>query len=94
MVGRKGVYTDLAKWARGKGYPMLRVDGRFLPTQGFPRIDRYIEHNIELPVADLTITPEAETELRTHLLTTCSTARAWSCCSKTWTGCSRTSTPP
>ena len=70
VVGRKGVYTDLAKWARGKGYPMLRVDGRFLPTQGFPRIDRYIEHNIELPVADLTITPEAETELRTHLLTT------------------------
>ena len=70
VSGRKGVYTDLAKWARGKGYPMLRVDGKFLPTQGFPRIDRYIEHNIELPVADLTITPEAETELRTQLLTT------------------------
>ncbi len=46
--------------------PMLRVDGKFLPTQGFPRIDRYIEHNIELPVADLTISPAHETELRTQ----------------------------
>ncbi|MBF1259500.1 MAG: excinuclease ABC subunit A, partial [Lautropia mirabilis] len=70
VVGRKGVYTDLAKWAHGKGYPMLRVDGKFLPTQGFPRIDRYIEHNIELPVADLTISPAHETELRTQLLAT------------------------
>ena len=67
VVGRKGIYTDLAKWARGKGYPMLRVDGKFLPTDGFPRIDRYIEHHIELPVADLRIDPAAEHTLRQHL---------------------------
>ncbi|MDO5101511.1 MAG: excinuclease ABC subunit A [Lautropia sp.] len=67
VVGRKGVYTDLAKWAKGKGFPMLRVDGRFLPTDRFPRIDRYIEHNIELPVANLRIDPAHEAELRQHL---------------------------
>ena len=33
VVNRKGYYTDLAKWARGKGYTHLRVDGSFIPTQ-------------------------------------------------------------
>ncbi len=67
VVNRKGVYTDLAKWAYGKGYPHLRVDGKLLPTRPFPRIDRFKEHTIELPVASLTITPKAEGELRKAL---------------------------
>ena len=29
----------------------LRVDGKLLPTAKWPRLDRFIEHNIELPVA-------------------------------------------
>ena len=29
VVNRKGVYTDLAKWAAGKGYTHLRVDGSY-----------------------------------------------------------------
>ena len=36
VVNRKGYYTDLAKWARGKGYGALRVDGEFLPTAKWP----------------------------------------------------------
>ena len=32
VVNRKGYYTDLAKWARGKGHTHLRVDGEFIPT--------------------------------------------------------------
>jgi excinuclease ABC subunit A len=67
VVARKGVYTDLAKWAAAKGFSHLRVDGRFLPTTGFPRIDRFIEHDIELPVAALTIDPGREGELREAL---------------------------
>ncbi len=67
VVARKGVYTDLAKWARNKGFTHLRVDGLFLPTLKFPRIDRYIEHNIELPVADLTVNPADEAVLRASL---------------------------
>ncbi len=67
IIARKGVYTDLAKWAKAKGFPALRVDGAFLPTDGFPRIDRYLEHDIELPVADLVVAPEREAELRACL---------------------------
>jgi excinuclease ABC subunit A len=67
VVARKGIYTDLAKWANGKGFTHLRVDGDFLPTAKFPRIDRYTEHSIELPVADVLISPETETEVRAAL---------------------------
>ncbi|WP_034411002.1 excinuclease ABC subunit UvrA [Derxia gummosa] len=69
VIGRKGVYTDLAKWAAGKGYTHLRVDGQFLPTDKFPRIDRFKEHNIELPVADVEIAPENEARVREALTT-------------------------
>ena len=67
VVQRKGVYTDLAKWANGKGHTHLRIDGEFIATKPFPRIDRYIEHNIELPVADLLISPANELALRDAL---------------------------
>jgi excinuclease ABC subunit A len=64
VVNRKGVYTELADWARPRGYTHLRVDGNFLPSTGFPRIDRFKEHTIELPVCDLDVTPANETLLR------------------------------
>ncbi|PUE13201.1 excinuclease ABC subunit A [Limnohabitans sp. T6-20] len=67
VTNRKGVYTELADWARPRGYTHLRVDGEFLPTQGFPRIDRFKEHNIELPVASLDVLPTNETALREAL---------------------------
>jgi excinuclease ABC subunit A len=67
VIGRKGVYTELADWARPRGYTHLRVDGNFLPTTGFPRIDRFKEHNIELPVASLDVTPANEAILRKAL---------------------------
>jgi excinuclease ABC subunit A len=64
VVARKGFYTDLAKWAASKGFAELRVDGAMLPTAKWPRLDRFREHTIELPVAGLRITPENERELR------------------------------
>jgi excinuclease ABC subunit A len=67
VVSRKGYYTDLAKWALGKGYTHLRVDGSFLPTNRWPRLSRFQEHSIELPVADLEITPVSERALREGL---------------------------
>ncbi|MBL8502487.1 MAG: excinuclease ABC subunit UvrA [Rhodocyclaceae bacterium] len=67
VVARKGVYTDLAKWALGKGFSHLRVDGVFLPTARWPRLDRFREHDIELPVADLVVTAGNEAELRSAL---------------------------
>jgi excinuclease ABC subunit A len=67
VLNRKGVYTELADWARPRGYTHLRVDGNFLPTTGFPRIDRFKEHTVELPVASLDVLPENETALRQAL---------------------------
>ncbi|MEN9762775.1 MAG: excinuclease subunit [Pseudomonadota bacterium] len=67
IVSRKGVYTDLAKWAKARGHTHLRVDGRFLPTDRFPRIDRFVEHDIELPVASLRVDPSNEGQLRSAL---------------------------
>ena len=64
VSARKGYYTDLAKWANGKGYSHLRVDGEFIPTDAWPRLDRYKEHTIELPVADLVVDKAQESQLR------------------------------
>ena len=67
IVALKGLYTALAKWARGKGFKELRVDGSLLPTAKWPRLDRFIEHNIELPVATLAVNAARESELREAL---------------------------
>ncbi|MEI6618903.1 MAG: excinuclease ABC subunit UvrA [Betaproteobacteria bacterium] len=67
VIGRKGVYTELADWARPRGFTHLRVDGEFLPTSGFPRIDRFKEHHIELPVLSLDVKPSQEAALRAGL---------------------------
>ncbi len=67
VVNRKGYYTDLAKWAAGRGYAFLRVDGEFLPTDKWPRLSRFQEHTLELPVADLRIAADNEAEIRPAL---------------------------
>ena len=64
VVARKGFYTDLAKWAAGKGYGHLRVDGKLLPTAPWPRLDRFREHTIELPVGSVVVGAKQERELR------------------------------
>jgi excinuclease ABC subunit A len=69
IVHRKGLYTDLARWAAGKGHSHLRVDGRFLPTRPWPRLDRFQEHSIDLPVGTLVVGPESEEALRALLHT-------------------------
>jgi excinuclease ABC subunit A len=64
VTARKGFYTDLAKWAGGKGHTHLRVDGVFTPVSPWPRLDRYKEHTIELPVADVVVDAANEAALR------------------------------
>ncbi len=64
VTSRKGIYPELAKWALGKGVSHLRVDGEYLPTRPWPRLDRFREHTIELPVAELAVDPEHEPALR------------------------------
>ncbi|MCP2087447.1 UNVERIFIED_ORG: excinuclease ABC subunit A [Paraburkholderia sediminicola] len=67
VVNRKGVYTDLAKWAKARGNTHLRVDGEFVPVDPWPKLDRFREHTIELPVTDLVVSPDKEVELRQAL---------------------------
>ena len=67
VVSRKGVYTDLAKWAKARGHTHLRVDGEFVPVDPWPRLDRFKEHTLELPVADLVVSADNEAALRAAL---------------------------
>ena len=50
---RKGLYAELARHWRKQGHERLRVDGEWLPTRPWPRLDRYRLHDIELGVATL-----------------------------------------
>ncbi|MBI3369944.1 MAG: excinuclease ABC subunit A, partial [Burkholderiales bacterium] len=67
VVNRKGVYTDLAKWAKARGHSHLRVDGEFLKVDPWPRLDRFKEHTLELPVGDLVVRVDDEEALRALL---------------------------
>ncbi len=67
VVARKGYYTDLAKWAAGKGFTHLRVDGALTPTDAWPRLSRFQEHDIELPIGEVNVSARTECELRDRL---------------------------
>ena len=64
VVARKGYYTDLAKWAAKHGHATLRVDGEPLPTDAWPRLDRYREHDIDLPLGSVAARADRESALR------------------------------
>jgi excinuclease ABC subunit A len=67
VVARKGYYTDLAKWAAKKGFKTLRVDGATLSTAQWPRLSRFKEHTIELPVAEIDVGAKTDTALHQAL---------------------------
>jgi excinuclease ABC subunit A len=70
IAQRKGIYTDLARWAAARGARELRVDGAFVPTEPFPRLKRFVEHSIEMPMAALTVNARSEPELRAAVIAT------------------------
>jgi excinuclease ABC subunit A len=43
------------------------VDGEFLPVDPWPKLERFREHTIELPVADVVVSADNEAELRRAL---------------------------
>jgi excinuclease ABC subunit A len=63
VQGRKGVYNEIAAWAAERGYEQLRVDGAYVPTKPWPKLARYQEHHIELPLGQLEVNPKAEQAL-------------------------------
>ena len=67
VIARKGLYKELAAWAAGKGWPLLRVDGEPVPTNDWPKLDRFREHSIDLPLGETRILPARTAELRALL---------------------------
>jgi excinuclease ABC subunit A len=64
VAGRKGIYKELAAWAAGRGHRQLRVDGKLLPTDPWPKLARYRAHDIELPLGAVRVQPANEPALR------------------------------
>ena len=70
VVARKGYYTELARWANARGYKQLRVDGEMLTTYQWPRLNRFKEHTIELPVAQMQVSKDSADALERNLIKT------------------------
>ena len=70
VKNRKGLYKDLALWARNKGFHELIVDQERVKSSPFPKLDRFKEHTIELPVSTETIEPENEADIKQLLAKT------------------------
>src|SRR5688572_17147988 len=68
VVARKGYYTELARWANKRGYKQLRVDGEMLTTYQWPRLNRFKEHTIELPVAQISVQKDNADSLERNVI--------------------------
>jgi excinuclease ABC subunit A len=51
--GRKGYHTEVAEWALKQGYTRLLVDKQFRDAEGFTRLERFKEHDIDVVVAEV-----------------------------------------
>src|SRR5204863_715381 len=50
---RKGFHTDIAEWAARYGYAEVRADGKIFSTNERLRLDRFLEHDVEIVVGVL-----------------------------------------
>ena len=53
IKARKGFHTDVAKWADRQGFEKLLVDGKWVRSDAFPKLDRFNEHTIEVLVGEI-----------------------------------------
>ena len=51
--GRKGFHTEVAAWAGRQGYTRLLVDNQWKEVEGFQRLERFKEHDIDVLVLHL-----------------------------------------
>jgi excinuclease ABC subunit A len=66
--GRKGHHEPLANWARDHSYELLCVDGALVHLDQFKKLDRYVEHDIDLIISDLRSQPSTlHSQLKTAL---------------------------
>lgn len=52
--GRKGYHTDVAAWAERQGYTRMLVDQQWKEVEGFERLARFKEHDIDVLVLQAT----------------------------------------
>lgn len=53
IKARKGFHTDVAEAAAKQGIALMLVDGQFLPTANFQRLERFKEHSIDAVVGEV-----------------------------------------
>jgi excinuclease ABC subunit A len=51
--GKKGYHNEIAEWALKQGFTRLLVDKQFKDAEGFTRLERFREHDIDVVVAEI-----------------------------------------
>jgi excinuclease ABC subunit A len=51
--GKKGYHNEIAEWALKQGFTRLLVDRQFKDSEGFTRLERFKEHDIDVVVAEV-----------------------------------------
>jgi excinuclease ABC subunit A len=51
--GKKGYHTEIAEWAIKQGFTRLLVDRQFRGAEGFTRLERFKEHDIDVVVSEI-----------------------------------------
>jgi excinuclease ABC subunit A len=52
VKARKGFHTEVAKWAERQGFTELLVDGKYVRSDAFPKLERFHEHTIDVVVGE------------------------------------------
>jgi excinuclease ABC subunit A len=50
---KKGYHTEIAEWALKQGFTRLLVDNQFKDAEGFTRLERFKEHDIDVVIAEV-----------------------------------------
>ena len=59
--GKKGYHTEVAQWAIKHGFTTLLVDKQFKQAEDFTRLERFVEHDIDVVVAEV---PSEKSQVR------------------------------
>ena len=51
--GKKGYHTEIAEWALKQGFTRLLVDKQFKDAEGFTRLERFKEHDIDVVIKEV-----------------------------------------
>ncbi len=61
VVNRKGEHLDMVEEFRSQGFVRLRVDGKVIEIDAFPKLDKMKKHTIEVVVDRLKVSPDPAT---------------------------------